>query len=310
MVKQSKKMSTIAYLLFVICLSACKSVGTTSKVLNVDPSLRDTPAAGSWGYCGTDVTGLLDSSLLELREKWDVQHVDDKIAICSSMASAGGWDINEFFLAGWGNRNEKNAKYRNSFASNQWGRGQCEGTVTYQNQCYWAAELNYILWGYARRMCDDYQRARSIDKKSYLGVSGYYYKILKSSYGFGGETTPAYPLDAAVTLVQGWRLVKYGVFEGRLLETKQPKYRRVGLGTDERIAWTRAGWFNDPRRALSTNISSACTPSSEAYRNSLLIFIGTTTSKGTASLSGQFSETSNSINLIRYGDFDNSDRNR
>lgn len=297
-------------LVLLMALAGCKSTGSSLSHLSERQSRDAMPPAGSWGYCGTDVTSLLDSSLQKLQEKWHNLHVDDKIAVCSSMASAGGWDINEFFLAGWGNRNEKGAKYTNFFASGNWGQGQCAGTVTYHGQCYWAAELNYILWGSSRRMCDDYQKARAIDKTPQLGVTGYYYRIAKSSYGVGGETTPAYPLEMSLSLVRTWRMLKYGILEGRILETSQPKYRRTGLGTEERIAWTEAGWHAATNLAEWTNISGQCTPSDEVYNRQLLIFIGATTSKGTATLSGQFSATDASINLIPFGDIDQGSRGR
>lgn len=145
-------------------------------------------------------------------------------------------------------------EYINPFLIGDCGKKRkCEGTVTYNGKCYWAAELNYMLWGMANRLCYDFVTD--------VGSSN------RCSLVDGTPINSDYSLATALALVGAWRSFKYGPRMTEFIE--DPWLRGAGLGISGRTAWTRAGWYSDDGLAIDSNISDRCAPCNAKYRQDL-----------------------------------------
>jgi len=127
------------------------------------------------------------------------------------------------------------------------------GSITIDGDPYWAAEANYILWGFAWRMFHEHLSAAGMGKT----ISRYdpLYGpgpgpgpgagTLKTYYAtpYGKMGREVITLDNTLFMVKAWRLYKYGIREGRLFyDNPMPERRPSGLGIEARIPMTIAGW--------------------------------------------------------------------
>ena len=192
------------------------------------------------GKCGVDITQQLEQVEQRVIDALNnvLQNDPSKFTdICSNMAGVRDitWDMSHLSGAGMGGT---------SFALGTWGSEHpCLGTVTVNNYCYYAAEVNYYLLGIVRRICAEH-------------CNGW------RSFRQGWD----------IIRILGHRLLEY---PERLWEDADddPPRRRPGLGTDGRITWTMVGWDGSFTNAplASTN---DCLPCPHAYNGELRFHFG------------------------------------
>jgi len=134
----------------------------------------------------------------------------------------------------------------NAFVSGNCGKGECAGTVTVNRKCYWAAEVNFFLFGAVRRACADYIGAphpEGFDEHPYLE----------------GSRAATYAWRSGMYF---WRFATDAFVEERR--------RDYGVGASGRVAWVNAGWYNDFTRATTASTQSSrlskCKPCKKAKR--------------------------------------------
>ena len=202
------------------------------------------PAESKSGCCGPDITRALEHTLSRFEGHFNVLSEKEKYALCTQMISPRtgdkhGWDIEE--LMKWGQ--EGGHETFNKLQAKGCGTGDCAGSVKVNGQCHRAADVNYLLWGKAFRLCHDNAEQRWTMHTQIVGV-GTELVTMQRSWLFGDEClggvssfTVRWDLEDAVALVRAHRAGTAHVPGLR----KTPN--KVGAGTaDCRIAWTRAGW--------------------------------------------------------------------
>jgi RHS repeat-associated protein len=130
------------------------------------------------------------------------------------------WDIGDLYDAGQEGKPQSNA-----FTVEDCGVGKCKGTVTIDGKCYWAAEVNYYLFGVVRNICATYLNAttpKGLDEHPYLTGSRW--------------------LITAHRLFKSYRLLTDHTFV-------VPERRGYGMGVPGRVAWLEAGWHEDISKA-------------------------------------------------------------
>jgi hypothetical protein len=191
--------------------------------------------------CGADVTQKLDKVLAKLEWQFNSLSVSQKEALCQATMFLA-WDIFEFTEAGKGSPGPLA-----QFQSGSCGTGACAGTVTYRGGCYWASELNYLVWGRMRRKCAD-----ALNRKGVLAD-------LDRLLGFAGTT--AYTnitLEGALTSVVTYRSAM-GVVYGKFFQSSC-SFTRPGAAIGPRVSVTMAGWYWDHSKMKSADVSKQCAP--------------------------------------------------
>lgn len=223
--------------------------------------------------CGTEVGALLLAGLRRITAKFIAAKLATKFNVCESIESENGWDINEFYTAGGGGSGEY------LFQRGSCGAGQCIGSVTIYGHCYWAAEANYVLWGWARQMCHSFYLSESRGIKSYthyvvlsdfvqVPVAVDYYDI------HSRPSIEVLTLNNTLGLVSAWRSFWY--WSRDIWDSSNPERRSPGSGIPGRLAWTRAGWMNNLNGAIPANIDAKCPPCKSRYTGSLTLHLGRT----------------------------------
>ena len=194
------------------------------------------------GKCGADITQTLknfEQKVLEKTNKVRIEYPDRFESACDDFINSnalGSWDIDELYLAGGGQGRAQGDKdtfaYVDKSTGVRWGYRPCAGTVTVNGKCYWAAEVNYYLYGILRSLCTG------------TAVMGAGDKIRIAAYR------------------NCWYCL-------RLLEDSDSIQDRRGPGTGVpgRIAWAEAGWsrnMNDIHGHVER-----CEPSKHPYDKSL-----------------------------------------
>ena len=208
------------------------------------PKETPKPAESKSGCCGPDITRALEHTLSRFEGYFNVLSEKEKYALCTRMVWPGtgdeyGWDMDE--LMKWGA--EGGHETFNKLQAKGCGTGDCAGSVKVNGKCHRAADVNYLLWGKAFRLCHDNAAKRWTMHTQIVGV-GTGLETMQRSWLFGDEClgsvssfTVKWNLEDAVALVRAHRAVTAHV--PRLRKTPN----KVGAGTaDCRIAWTRAGW--------------------------------------------------------------------
>jgi RHS repeat-associated protein len=255
--------------------SASEETNFNRYVLNNPIAFLDPAGLEEEDCCGLDVTVQLPRLLHAARAAFYSLSGKDKVRTCVSMESESGWDIWEFYRAGGGGLSTDRRRdpdefvldeYVNVFQEGPCGSGDCQGSVTFIGECYWAAEANYLLWGFARRMCRDFYR----DVGAKIKIGGMYdalhYYDVNGQYG-----GPTITLANTLELVWLYRKLKYG---HRDITDPSPRYRSSGSGIPGRLSWTEAGWHREVSYAVSANISARCSPCKTQYRGVLRGYFG------------------------------------
>ncbi len=224
--------------------------------------------------CGVEVGPHLRAMLKKVKAAFDDLSVDDRFDICEAMVSGVGWDINQFYNAG-----DTSGKGRSVFNSGMCGAGGCDGSVTVNGNCYWASSVNYLLWGFARRMCRDFYVSQS--NGTYITTShwptGPYTAAIETKQGYydvPGRGDPAVvSFEETQRQMRFWRKYKYYSRENED-PSSQPFRRNPGMGIEGREPWITAGWNRDLSFAVRGNINKRCRPFSTRYRGRLTIFLG------------------------------------
>jgi RHS repeat-associated protein len=173
--------------------------------------------------CGPDVTFAVRLTLWSVYTDYYGPTADRKRA-CRNLQKdyLGGqgadcWDIHSLVNWSWMKPNDPCHK-------------QCDNTVTYKSQCFYAHQVNYVLYGYASQLCGiSHQSAynwmrkwlkiralrfpetpQSINQKLEFLTEGYYINIMRSLTQF--DPPPCLPSKTWVTITHPSRL---GTFDPR-----------------------------------------------------------------------------------------------
>ena len=189
------------------------------------------------GQCGRDITDSLRQMRINVENL--LSDPKEKCAICSrifkrfSFDSFSNWDIDALALAGKPGRSDFGAT------------GDCAGTVTVNGHCYWAAEVNYFLYGLLAGICDS---------ENILPYMSYESKFLTAAY----------------------RGVVYGLGNLRWFSLDlTPPNRSWGAGITGRLDWIRLGLtINSQSPDQPPAYIQGCTPCKEKDTTNLLARIG------------------------------------
>jgi RHS repeat-associated protein len=207
-------------------------------------------ALGLAACCGLDVTDALKTALAGIEDTFDNLPIWERRDVCTSMYDGEGWDIVPFHLVG---HPSSTGQLPRTFTKHGCGEvnGMCRGTVTLHDEngksgCYWAGELNYVLWGAMNRRC-----------------------YREFNLGFGDWS---YTHFQAARAVQAHRIWKYW---RRVFRDDNP-YDRIkdGLGIARRLMWTGAGWTDNWKTAFQHAAEPACAPCGATYTGTLVIQVG------------------------------------
>jgi len=216
-----------------------------NMAMNAVDSLGQEP-----GCCGLEVGPHLRIGLRKLQRAFNALSLSNQRAVCRSMVHGAGWDITQFFMAG--GANSRNSPPKSDFDGNGCGGGKCAGSISIGGNCFWAAEANFLLWGFARNMCEKF-------------------------YDDPNDPNGRY-FNNTLGMVAGWRMQHVlRIFES---SDKMTDRRSPGMGIDGRLAWTLAGTFNDFSWAEDTNINERCSPcvddegNAKMYTETLSFYIG------------------------------------
>ena len=219
--------------------------------------------------CGTEAGPQLHSLLLDTRVQMRTLKFWDLVKVCDSMLSASGWEGSTQMMlagggsAGFGTRNVNGQNDSFVDKANGCGVGECAGTVQINGDCYWAAEVNYVVWGQARRVCHDKVRDHS-------NIFDRFTNTVLVTPLLGDS------LDSAITYMRIFRTAAH--LNRAFYDESDPLRRDPGLGMQGRAAWIRAGWNGwdlskpGPREARR---DARCRKCPTNYKGSLTGYLGT-----------------------------------
>jgi len=107
--------------------------------------LRRTDPTGLAGCCGKEIGGMLDDFSLRAHQafyRMMVRDPSNALLACIGKDNYAGWDILDLIYG---------SKYQ--FSTDGCGTNECRGTVMVHDQCHWASEVHYFLWGLANHLC-------------------------------------------------------------------------------------------------------------------------------------------------------------
>jgi hypothetical protein len=240
--------------------------------------------------CGNEVGKQLATGLQNLKATFDALPSADKWKTCDSMPGSNTWDVNEFYHAG--GADDGNGKY--VFNQNGCGTGACVGSVSVFGTCYWAAEVNYVLWGFGRRMCHDFYLSHTeghgrhpnnslseLVNNAYVDPGPEFLDIYNFPWYYNnrGYLTE----ESMLYWVRRWRQVKHGWWLGRDDEDPNslPPRRDPGNGLPGREEWSTVGWrafdgsLQDAVKTIGPRTPSrSCAPCNSSYSGTLRMYIG------------------------------------
>lgn len=185
--------------------------------------------------CGPDITQELHRIVADLRRKYRALTVPMRFGMCNSLVSAGGWDIYEL---------HKHGQVGGDATLNRpgCGTGCCAGTVQVHGSCYLAAEVNYMLWGAANRLCYESRGVDWDDK-----FSPEYRRAIAYDLNTGailGDRLSSWTLLEAQAWTSSWRAA-IDTLDGLTLGLLLDQPNSCGRGSAYcRNRWTEAGWEN------------------------------------------------------------------
>ncbi len=101
-------------------------------------------------------------------------------------------------------------------------------------KCYWASEVNYILWGFLNAKCHEYLRKEVFDVRVRQNILPG-----MACARIDGLDMDDFNLDTANGFVEAFRTAAH--FD-RVNEQGNPPRREAGLGIKGRVSWTEIGW--------------------------------------------------------------------
>ncbi|MGE0481699.1 MAG: RHS repeat-associated core domain-containing protein [Phycisphaerae bacterium] len=185
--------------------------------------------------CGLDVTDRLSALLDQFDSRYKQLLPDEKLQVCKDMVSMAGWDIHYLAKAA-----DLDAPWT-GFEQCGCGTRSCVGTVQVRGACYYAAEVNYALWGRANRLCHD-SLIVWLRTRTEVHPQGWRDAGVPVNLDADVASADAFSLEWAEDQVRGYRFWYYGIWHGRLFSDPNPVRRRPGTGSGCRVAWTRAGY--------------------------------------------------------------------
>jgi RHS repeat-associated protein len=237
--------------------------GALSPLVMIDP----------WGLdaedcCGANVGDCLRKALLEVERAFDDLSEYKRFRVCESMVHPKGWDINEFWSAGGG----KDGTGEYVFGKGACGSGKCIGSITIDGHCYWAAEVNYVLWGLLRKKCDKFYESKAT--RLYDVVVGGDVHIAHYALPWRRDRR-VITIKDTIEYMEEWRRWKYSERESEDPLSEPPR-RSPGMGIPGRKAWIGAGWDGDWSDAVLANVDKRCPPCdpSIVYEGWLTVFVG------------------------------------
>jgi len=192
----------------------------------------------------------------------------DKLSVILGTSSPVGWDIDELFKAGKASTDDW--KFQNDI-HNLWQKGFLPGSVTIDGNSYWAAEANYVLWGFAQRMFHNFLLSETNGRGVYESRGVSYYD-LQWEYKIQVIT-----IDSSLTMMELWRKANYGSRDTS--DVPNPERRSPGSGITGRTYWTISGWQyygNGPGQrggfgaATLAKINTKATPNPHKSENLIL----------------------------------------
>ena len=228
--------------------------------------------------CGKEVGPELRALIRRMyRGFWNVLKTgEERHQVCRTLPGVSSWDIMEFFAAGGGGRGGAllgaNKDVFGGPCNGIQQTNNCIGSVTVDGNCFWAAEVNYYLWGSARKMCDRFYQsvASHVDDAKYWGL------VFRDGVWWNPDNRRR--IMARITLgnTKRWVSQYRGLFYGyrEYIDKKCPERRSRGPGISGRLLWTEAGWNSKTSLANAANINSRCTPCNRKNEWGLTGYIG------------------------------------
>ena len=174
------------------------------------------------------------------------------------LQQTGNWDIVQLNHAGKTDATSISRDFEPLLNSTSY----LDGTVTVRGGVYWAAEVNYYLYGILHRVAHD--KLPSPWNTQYRpSASEYFYNDVKP-------------------YICAYRLLMTVGNPDRINDTF-PERRSAGTGILGRVKWAEAGFFNDKSRATSVQLDGdregefrTATPSTQLYTGPLEFYVGAT----------------------------------
>jgi len=223
-----------------------------------DAYIPDEAGGGTLGYgrpatarpkCGKEIGHYLDALTHMLpRHFAQLCDVERRRRICASLTTAQGWDITQLAMAGLERGFDAFAPEPTVFG----GSGPCAGTVTVHGKCYYAAEVNYFLYGLIMHLCN--ADARVERRTGFLANTRW--EGIAFTVGYRG-LSPTY-------------VPRYLEF---LPGSARPARRFRGPGVLNRVRWLSAGWHGEAA-SVTARVVSECCPNDDAYDGDLEVWIG------------------------------------
>jgi hypothetical protein len=193
--------------------------------------------------------------------------LDEIILIHDSMRlipwNLGAWDITEMFEAGGGGEDKSVFSEYNDRIYNS------NGSLMVDGKPFWAAEVNYVLFGFVRRAIHEHF------------LENYGTTALGTFYNIPDHAIPVVTLTGSKALVTVYRNIFFATRNYEPLDSL-PDQRSRGPGVAGRNAWTEIGWnyydtlgdsFSDPPDHITDRY---ITPNEKIYFGSYEIFLGLT----------------------------------
>ena len=186
---------------------------------------------------GIELGDLIREGLEKLEDEFAKLTYERKREIIRNTSSPYGWDIWEFYHGGHHN-SEQDDNYFDNVPN---GYKYLLGSITIDGEPYWAAEANYILWGFAHRMFHEHMLAAGGGKiKTTYDISNVgatpYTRYFKPD---GGSWMQVITLDETLFAVQAWRVLYARRY---FIDDPVPPRRSSGTGIEGRLAFVNAGW--------------------------------------------------------------------
>jgi len=193
---------------------------------------------------GDKIRELLDELEAKFAAKFKGLSYEQKLEIINNTFSMSGWDIDAFFDLG------KDGGYDEWFNNLPDDMKPLLGSITIDGKPYWAAEANYILWGFANRMFHEHlleAGGGKTIKKYYPGLGLVPGPGITVSHYVNPEDGSLGPiimtLGDALLWVKSWRSAWYGICDGRFFKDNPlPERRSTGAGLKGRLDFTKVGW--------------------------------------------------------------------
>ena len=204
----------------------------------VTPTLTNgIPVAGI--EIGDKIRELLEELETKFAELFEELEYEQMLEIIKNTAAQDGWEIVAFFGLG------KDNFYDIYFNNRPTDMDSLLGSITIDGKPYWAAEANYILWGFSQRMFHEHllaagkgQTVRNTHIPPVHGTTAITISHYRRPDGLMGDKVIT--LKNILLWVEAWRAYQYG--SRFFSDNPLPERRSTGLGIKGRLDFTKVGW--------------------------------------------------------------------